>query len=129
MAREKGLPRGTEPEGATKPEEVTKHVHGPRFVSLTHEDCTCEACLRGPMTVVPHRDFLAQYAEPYEVIISDVEGPMSVSGHEGSRYFVTLLVSCTKASEVVLIKDKSEIPRAIRESIQRCRESNRASKI
>jgi len=81
---------------------------------LPHEDCTCEACLRGRMRDVPHRDSLTKDAKPYEVIFSDVEGPMSVTGHEGSRFFVTFLDACTKESEVFLIKYKSEVPAMFR---------------
>lgn len=81
---------------------------------LPHEDCTCEACLQGRMRDTPHRDSLAKNAKPYEVIFSDVEGPMSVTGHEGSRYFVTFLDACTKESEVFLIKYKSEVPAMFR---------------
>jgi hypothetical protein len=81
---------------------------------LPHEDCTCEACLRGRMRDTPHRDSLAKNAKPYEVIFSDVEGPMSVTGHDGSRYFVTFLDACTKESEVFLIKYKSEVPAMFR---------------
>ena len=81
---------------------------------LPHEDCTCEACLRGRMRDVPHRESLARNAKPYEVIFSDVEGPMSVTGHEGSRFFVTFLDACTKESEVFLIKYKSEVPAMFR---------------
>ena len=81
---------------------------------LPHEDCTCEACLRRRMRDVPHRDSLVRNAKPYEVIFSDVEGPMSVTGHEGSRFFVTFLDACTKESEVFLIKYKSEVPAMFR---------------
>ena len=77
---------------------------------LLHEDCTCEACLRGRMRDVPHQGSLAKDAKPYEVIFSDVEGPMSVTGHEDSQYFVTFLNTCIKESEVFLIKYKSEVP-------------------
>ena len=66
------------------------------------------------MRDVPHRDSLARNAKPYEVIFSDVEGPMSVTGHEGSRFFVTFLDACTKESEVFLIKYKSEVPAMFR---------------
>jgi transposase InsO family protein len=81
---------------------------------LPHEDCTCEACLKGRMRDVPHRHSLAQNTKPYEVIFSDVEGPMSVTGHEGSRFFVTFLDACTKESEVSLVKYKSEVPAMFR---------------
>jgi transposase InsO family protein len=49
------------------------------------------------------------------VIFSDVEGPMSVTSHEGSRFFVTFLDACTKESEVFLIKYKSEVPAMFRQ--------------
>jgi hypothetical protein len=81
---------------------------------LPHDDCTCEACLRGRMRDTTHRDSLAKDAKPYEVIFSDIEGPMSVTGHDGSRFFVTFLDACTKESEVFLIKYKSEVPAMFR---------------
>jgi hypothetical protein len=81
---------------------------------LPHEDCTCEACLKGRMTDVSHRESLAKDAKAFEVIFSDVEGPMSVTGYDGSRYFVTFLDACTKESEIYLIKYKSEVPAMFR---------------
>ncbi len=35
-----------------------------------------------------HRDSLAKNTKPYEVTFSDVEGPMPVTGHDGSRFFL-----------------------------------------
>jgi transposase InsO family protein len=66
------------------------------------------------MRDILHQGSLVKDAKPYEVIFSDVEGPMSVTGHEGSRYFVTFLDACTKESEVFLIKYKSEVPAMFR---------------
>jgi hypothetical protein len=81
---------------------------------IPHEDCTCEACLLGRMKDVPHRDALSKNAKPYEVIFSDVDGPMSITGHDGSRFFVTFIDACTKKSEVYLLKYKSEVPAMFR---------------
>jgi hypothetical protein len=57
---------------------------------IPHEDCTCEACVSSAMRDVVHRDDIAKEAKkPYDVVFSDLEGPMSVAGYDGSRYFVT----------------------------------------
>jgi hypothetical protein len=66
-------------------------------------DCVCEACLKGRMHDIPHRNSLAVNAKPYEVIFSDVEGPIS-TGYDGSRYFVTFTDACTKESELYCLK-------------------------
>jgi hypothetical protein len=66
------------------------------------------------MKDVPHRDALSKNAKPYEVIFSDVDGPMSITGHDGSRFFVTFIDACTKKSEVYLLKYKSEVPAMFR---------------
>jgi hypothetical protein len=62
------------------------------------------------MKDIPHQDSLAKNSKLYKVIFSDVEGPMSVTGYDGSRFFVTFLDACTKESEIFLIKYKSKAP-------------------
>ena len=77
-------------------------------------DCVCEACLKGRMHDIPHRNSLAVNAKPYEVIFSDVEGPIS-TGYDGSRYFVTFTDACTKESELYCLKYRSEVPGVFRQ--------------
>jgi hypothetical protein len=43
-----------------------------------------------------HPSFPAQY----EVIYSNIEGPLLVTGHGSSRYFVTFIDACTKESKI-----------------------------
>src|SRR5438045_590722 len=63
------------------------------------------------MQDVPHKESLVDgKTKPYEVIFSDVKGPMSITGHEGSRYFVTFQDAVNKTSEVYLMKYKAEVP-------------------
>jgi hypothetical protein len=61
-----------------------------------------------------HQDSLTKNTKLYKVIFSDVEGSMSVTGYDGSRFFVTFLDACTKESEVFLIKYKSKVPAMFR---------------
>jgi hypothetical protein len=63
------------------------------------------------MRDTPHRDTIAKEAkQPYDVVFSDLEGPMSVPRYDGSLYFVTFLNAFSKESEIYLIKYKSEMP-------------------
>lgn len=73
--------------------------------------CICETCARCTMRDASHRETLAKGAKnPYEVIFSDVEGPINIpNSHLGARYFVTFLCAFSKESEVYLIKYKSQV--------------------
>lgn len=88
-------------------------------IDLSHtlaEDCTCEACLKGRMRDVPHREQLAKDAKhPYEIIFSDVEGKMPMVGHNGAEYFVTFTDAFTKESEIYTMKYRSEVPSKYRQ--------------
>jgi hypothetical protein len=48
------------------------------------------------MKDVPHRDPLSANSKLYEVIYSDVEGPMSVIGHDGSNFLLPLWILAQK---------------------------------
>lgn len=101
--------------GHISPQNLRKLQRMSKGIDLTHSpdlhDCTCEACLRGRMHDVTHRDSLVKHnTKPHEVIFSDVKGPMKVTGHDGSRYFVTFQDAVNKTSEVYLMKYKAEVP-------------------
>src|SRR5712671_1440200 len=101
--------------GHISPQNLRKLQRMSKGIDLTHSpnlhDCTCEACLRGRMHDVTHRDSLVKHnTKPHEVIFSDIKGPMKVTGHDGSRYFVTFQDAVNKTSEVYLMKYKAEVP-------------------
>jgi hypothetical protein len=69
---------------------------------IPHEDCTCEACVSGAMRDITHQGNISKEAKkPYDVVFSDLEGPMSIAGYDGSRYFVSFLDAFSKESEVI----------------------------
>jgi hypothetical protein len=80
------------------------------------DSCTCTSCIRGRMRDVSHREPLydKKTTKPYEIIFSDVKGPM-LQAHDGSKYFVTFLDAATKESEVYFMKYKSEVPTYFRQ--------------
>ena len=75
------------------------------------ESCACTACIRGRMKDVSHwRTLFDKDTKPFEVIFSDIKGPMTHSGYEGSKYFVTFIDAATKYSEVFMMKYRTEVP-------------------
>ena len=98
-------------------QNLRKLQHMSTGLDLSHlkqKDCVCEACLKGRMHDIAHRNALADGARPYEVIYSDVAGPIKTLAYDGSRYFVTFMDASTKESEVYSIKYKSEVPACFR---------------
>jgi hypothetical protein len=101
--------------GHLNPQNMQKLLKMSTGIDLTHipdlVDCTCEACLRARINDVPHRESLIdKNAKPWEVIFSDVKGPLPVDGYNGSKFFVTFEDSATRYSKVFLMKYKSEVP-------------------
>ena len=78
---------------------------------IPHEDYTYKACVSSVMRDVAHWDNIAKEAKkPYDVVFSNLEGPMSVASYDGSHYFVSFLNAFSKESEIYLIKYKSKMP-------------------
>ena len=78
---------------------------------IPHKDCTCRNYISTSIRDALHRDTIAKEAkQPYDVVFSDLEGPMSVPRYNGSLYFVTFLNAFSKESEIYLIKYKSKMP-------------------
>lgn len=85
-------------------------VSGMDSVSKTNEDRFCEACTKGKQHRCPYpktADYRA--SEPFELIHSDVCGPMSVSSLGGSRYYVTFIDDYSRYTFVYFMKNKSEV--------------------
>lgn len=94
-------------EGMKRLEKIAKGIDLNHIPSI--EGCICEACARGRMRDVSHRDTIAQCTTPFETIFTDIEGPIAIPGYEGSRYFVTFMDAATKESEVYFMKFKAEM--------------------
>jgi len=57
---------------------------------LDLHNCTCEAYLCGKMHNIIHWDSLINHnTKPYEVIFSNIKGPIKVASYNKLRYFVT----------------------------------------
>ena len=70
----------------------------------------CEACIMGKQHRCPYPRGHAEHStQPFEVVHSDVCGPMSVSSFGGSHYYVTFIDDYTRYNCVYFMKNKSEV--------------------
>ena len=70
----------------------------------------CEPCVMGKQHRTPYPKGESTRAnEVFEVVHSDVCGPMSVSSHGGSQYFVTFIDDYSRYTHVYFIKHKHEV--------------------
>ena len=70
----------------------------------------CEACIMGKQHRCPYpRGHAERSTQPFEVVHSDVCGPMSVSLFGGSRYYVTFIDDYTRYNCVYFMKNKIEV--------------------
>jgi len=78
---------------------------------IPHEDYTYKAYVSSVIRDVVHLDDIAKEAKkPYNVVFSNLKGPMSIVSYDSSRYFVSFLNAFSKESEIYLIKYKSKMP-------------------
>ena len=81
---------------------------GVDFTKDIADEYTCECCVMGRQKAVPHASPTAPGTRPGEFIYSDLVGPLSPTGFNGCRYFVTFKDDFTSYSEVYCIRHKSE---------------------
>jgi transposase InsO family protein len=84
-------------------------VQGMDCVMDGESDSVCEGCIMGKQHRTKYPSGVAKRAtEPFELVHSDVCGPMSVNSIGGSRYFVTFIDDYTRYTYVYFIKHKDE---------------------
>jgi transposase InsO family protein len=69
--------------------------------------CTCEACLEGRMTRLPHKGHIAPGKYPDELVHMDTVGPL-YTAKRGEAYFIHFHCDKTKEVECYTMKYKSE---------------------
>lgn len=80
--------------------------------------CMCEPCVMGRMTERPHTGTIAPGRHPLDLIHTDVAGPIKVTGHDQSRYWVTCLDDFTQWAEVEPLQHRSQAFSCIRKFIE-----------
>ena len=83
-------------------------VVGLVITSDSAPDPICEPCLAGKMVSNPFPSSSRISSSPFELIHSDLHGPLSVQSPEGFRYWITFIDDCTKLKAVLFLKRKSD---------------------
>lgn len=69
----------------------------------------CEICLENKMTNLKFENNRTRANDILEIIHSDVHGPITQTGYNGEKYFVTFIDDFSKIAVVYCIKHKSEV--------------------
>ncbi len=85
-------------------------VTGMNYDSNHTPEKECEGCTLGKMSRNPFpKKSQGRATKPYEVIHSDVCGPMQVDSKGGSKYMVTFIDNYSRYATAYFIKNKSEV--------------------
>lgn len=89
---------------------------------LVIKPCTCtkvcESCIKGKMTSKPFPKRSSATEELFDVVVSDVCGPLQVESIGGSRYFVTFIDVFSRYCKVYFIKNKSDVAEKVVEYVE-----------
>lgn len=91
-----------------------KHLAaGLKLKSCKHTD-VCEICIKGKMTKTPFpKKSSTQTTEIFQLVHSDVCGPIHVATPSGNKYILTLIDDFSRYTQICLLKNKSEVSRNI----------------
>ncbi len=91
-------------------EKRMKKIHGDGLLtSFDFESYgTCQACLLGKMTKSPFSGLSERATDLWELIHTDVCGPMSTIARGGYHYFITFTNDFSRYGYVYLMRHKSE---------------------
>ena len=85
-------------------------VNGMNYASGTQTQKICEACVLGKMQKKPFpKQSQHRTTRPYEIVHSDVCGPIQVESKGGSRYMLTFTDDYSRYTTVYFIKSKNEV--------------------
>jgi len=79
----------------------------------------CEICHMGKISQTPYEKSTNRAKERLALVHSDICGPMRTTSIGGSRYFATFIDDYTRYTEVIMLKNRSEILPAFRKYMLR----------
>ena len=95
-----------------------KMVEGMNCDVQVERNSVCQPCIMGKQHRTPYPKGISTRATmPFEVVHTDVCGPMPVSSHGGSQYFVTFIDDYSCYTHVYFIKHKHEVLEKFKEFV------------
>ena len=82
------------------------------------ESSVCESCIMGKQHRTPFlKDKSHRASQPFEIIHSDVCGPMHIKSLGSSRYFVTFIDDYSRYTQTYFLKSKDEVLEKFKEFV------------
>ncbi|CAI7894008.1 unnamed protein product, partial [Closterium sp. NIES-54] len=78
-------------------------------------DDNCEICLLSKFTCFPFHSVTGRSKKPLELVHMDLVGPLSVQGHKGERYFLTIVDDWSRLMWAYPLKQKDHAASTIKE--------------
>ncbi len=105
-------------------ENMSKLINGKMVAGINDArdngtNSACESCVMGKQHRTPYPKGIIPYraSEPFEIVHSDVCGPMHVNSFGNSRYFVTFIDDYSRFTHVYFIKTKDEVLEKFKEFV------------
>lgn len=86
-------------------------VEGMKIVGTTEHPETCDVCIEGKQTRLPHKQPRNRATRPLELVHSDLFGPISPTSRDGKRYMLTFIDDYTHFTASYALESKSETAR------------------
>lgn len=78
-------------------------------INTSDKNFECEICHRGKMHQLPYKRSQTRESETLGLVHSDICGPISTPSIGGAKYFATFIDDKTRYTEVIMLKNRSDI--------------------
>ncbi|KMQ85317.1 retrovirus-related pol polyprotein from transposon tnt 1-94 [Lasius niger] len=93
--------------------KIKEMVKGVEFTTKTNE-FRCDICDKSKIHIQPFKPSKNRETEVLNLVHSDICGPMNVESLAGSKYFVTFIDDFSRYTEVVMLRQRSDVLKAFR---------------
>lgn len=89
-------------------------VSGLKFTSKVSE-INCEICAKCKINVLPFKPTTNRENELLGLVHSDICGPIDIESLGGAKYFVTFIDDCSRYTETVMLRRRSDVLQAFKD--------------
>lgn len=93
--------------------KMKEMVAGMNFTANS-DQFSCEICAKCKVHVQPFKNSTHREKEVLGLVHSDICGPMSVESLGGAKYFVTFTDDCTRHTETITLRNRSDVLEAFK---------------
>ncbi|KAI7703162.1 hypothetical protein KC353_g14273 [Hortaea werneckii] len=99
---------------------LTELSDGLKLTDAKQQTPYCESCSLSKSQKIYRTSDDCRAKGVFELIHSDIVGPVTPTGYDGSRYYVSFVDDCTRLSRVYVLKEKSQLMSRLKDFYQWC---------